>query len=82
MPKRKSVALADLVAERWVPRTASALLAVAIAAAAFEEHGLPAPQFALVSDSGVLNRRMVASLNVLGIAPKAERGAWMRTISA
>jgi DNA-binding transcriptional LysR family regulator len=31
---------------------------------------LPAPQFALVSDFGVLNRRMVASLDLLGLAPR------------
>jgi DNA-binding transcriptional LysR family regulator len=70
LARRKSVALADLVQERWASTAASGFLAWNSLRRAFEERSLPAPQFALVSDSGVLNRRMVASLNLLSIAPR------------
>ena len=70
LAKRKSVVLADLVHERWASTAASGFLAWNSLRRAFEERDLPAPQFAVVSDSGVLNRRMVASLDLLGIAPR------------
>jgi DNA-binding transcriptional LysR family regulator len=70
LAKRKSVALAELVHERWASTAASGLLAWNSLRRAFEERGLPAPQFAVISDSGVLNRRIIASLDLLGIAPK------------
>lgn len=70
LARRKSVALAELAQERWASTAASGFLAWNSLRRAFEERGLPAPQFALVSDSGVLNRRMVASLDMLGIAPR------------
>ena len=70
LARRRSVALADLVQERWVTTAASALLAWQSLRRTFEERGLPLPQFALISDSGMLNRQMVASLGLLGIASK------------
>jgi DNA-binding transcriptional LysR family regulator len=70
LARRRSVALADLVQERWASTAASGMLAWNSLQRTFAERGLPAPQFALVSDSGVLNRQMVASLNLLGIAPR------------
>ena len=70
LAKRKSVVLADLVHERWAATAASGFLAWNSLRRAFEERDLPAPQFALVSDSGVLNRRMIASLDLLGHAPR------------
>lgn len=70
LARRKSVALADLVQERWATTAASAFLAWQSLRRTFEERGLPAPQFALVSDSGVLNRQMVASLDLLGISSR------------
>ena len=70
LAKRKSVELAELVGDRWASTAASGFLAWNSLQRAFEERGLPAPQFAVVSDSGVLNRRMIASLDLLGIAPR------------
>jgi DNA-binding transcriptional LysR family regulator len=70
LAKRKSVALADLVKERWASTAAAGLLAWNSLRQVFEERGLPAPEFAVVSDSMVLNGRMVASLELLGIAPR------------
>jgi DNA-binding transcriptional LysR family regulator len=70
LARRRRVALADLVHERWASTAASGFLAWNSLQRALEERGLPAPQFALVSDSGMLNRRMVASLELLGIAPR------------
>lgn len=67
---RRSVALADLAQERWATTAASGFLAWNSLRHTFEERGLPAPEFAVVSDSMVLNGRMVASGNLLGIAPR------------
>ena len=74
LARRKSVFLADLVAERWVTTKASALLAWQSLRRTFEEHGLPAPRVALMSDSSAMNCRMVATLDVLGIAAKQSVG--------
>jgi DNA-binding transcriptional LysR family regulator len=70
LAKRRSVALADLVHERWASTAAAGLLAWNSLRQVFEEHGLAEPEFAVVSDSGLLNGRMVASLGLLGIAPR------------
>lgn len=70
LARRRRVVLSDLVHERWASTAASGFLAWNSLQRALEERGLPAPQFALVSDSGALNRRMVASLELLGIAPR------------
>ena len=70
LAKRRSVALRDLVHERWAATAAAGFLAWNSLRQVFEERGLPAPQFAVVSDSAVLNGRMVASLDLLGIAPR------------
>jgi DNA-binding transcriptional LysR family regulator len=70
LAKRRSVALADLAQERWAATAASGFLAWNSLQRTFEERGLPAPEFAVVSDAGMLNREMVASLELLGIAPK------------
>jgi DNA-binding transcriptional LysR family regulator len=70
LARRRRVALADLVEERWASTAASGLLAWNSLQRTFEERGLPAPQFAVLSDSLVLNRRMVDSLELLGIAPR------------
>ena len=98
LARRRWVALDDLVQERWASTAASGFLAWNSLRRTFEERGLPAPQFALVSDSGVLNRRLVASLDLLGIAPRMSVGPsannvglkiisvrdmkWMRPIAA
>jgi DNA-binding transcriptional LysR family regulator len=70
LAKRKSVALADLVHERWASSAAAGFLAWNSLRHVFEERGLPTPEFAVVSDSGLLNSRMVASLGLLGTAPR------------
>lgn len=70
LAKRKSVALSDLVRERWVATAASATLAQQSLHRTFEEHGLPAPQIALTSESGEMNRRLIAASDVLGVAAK------------
>jgi DNA-binding transcriptional LysR family regulator len=70
LAKRKSVALADLVGERWAATAAAGFLAWNSLRQVFEERGLPAPEFAVVSDSMTLNGRMVASLGLLGHAPR------------
>ena len=70
LASRKWVELTDLAEERWASTAASGFLAWNSLKRTFEERGLPAPQFAVVSDSSVLNRRMVASLRLLGIASR------------
>ena len=70
LARRKSVLLADLVTERWVTTRASALLGYQSLLRTFEEHGLPAPQIALMSESTVMNCRIVAALDVLGISAR------------
>jgi DNA-binding transcriptional LysR family regulator len=70
LARRRSVELADLAQERWASTAASGFLAWNSLQRTFEERGLPAPQFAVVSDSGVLNRRVVASLGLLGMASR------------
>jgi DNA-binding transcriptional LysR family regulator len=70
LAKRRSVALADLVEERWASTAAAGFLAWNSLRQVFEERGLPAPEFAVVSDSTVLNGQMVASLDLLGHAPR------------
>jgi len=70
LAKRRSVCLADLVHERWVSTSASGFRAWNSLRNAFEESGLATPEFAVLSDSMLLNGRMVASLNLLGIVTK------------
>lgn len=70
LARRKRVELADLVHERWASTAASGFLGWNSLRRTFEERGLPAPQFALVSDSSALNRRMIASSELLGIASR------------
>ena len=70
LAKRRSVALADLVGQRWAATAAAGFLAWNSLHQVFVERGLPAPEFAVVSDSMVLNGRMVASLDLLGHAPR------------
>ena len=67
LAKMKSVALADLVHERWAATMTSAVLARQSLEQTFQEHGLPMPQIALTSDSAVTNRRLVASAGLLGV---------------
>jgi DNA-binding transcriptional LysR family regulator len=70
LAKRKSLVLADLVGERWATTAAAGFLAWNSLQQVFEERGLPAPKFAVVSDSMLLNGRMVAALDLLGHAPR------------
>ena len=70
LAKRRSVRLTDLADQRWVSTSASGFRAWNSLRHTFEEHGLAAPEFAVLSDSMLLNGRMVASLDVLGIAAK------------
>jgi DNA-binding transcriptional LysR family regulator len=70
LARRRRVALADLVQERWASTAASGFQAWNSLQRTFEERGLPAPRFALLSDSVVLNRRIVNSLELLGIASR------------
>ena len=70
LAKRTRVVLADLVQERWASTAASGVLAWNSLQRTFEERGLPPPQLAVLSDSPVLNRRMVDSLGLLGIASR------------
>ncbi|MBI2291132.1 MAG: LysR family transcriptional regulator [Betaproteobacteria bacterium] len=70
LARRKSVALADLVQERWAATAASAILGRQSLQRTFEERGLPAPRIALTSDSVVMNHRLVASSDLLGIASR------------
>lgn len=98
LAKRERVVLADLVQERWASTAASGVLAWNSLQRTFEERGLPPPQLAVLSDSPVLNRRMVDSLGLLGIAsrlsvaPEADKLGltiipvgdmrWMRPVAA
>jgi len=66
LARRKSVALADLAHERWAATTASATLAQQSLQRTFEEHDLPMPQIALTSESGEMNRRLIATADLLG----------------
>jgi DNA-binding transcriptional LysR family regulator len=70
LARRESVALADLVHERWAVTVASARLASQSLLRAFEEHGLPPPVIALTSDSSVVNHRLVATAGLLGVASR------------
>ena len=71
LAKRKSVALADLVHERWIATAASAVsLAPQSLQQTFQAHGLPKPQIALTSDSLATNFRLVATAGLLGVAPR------------
>lgn len=70
LAKRKSLVLTDLVHERWASTAAAGFRAWNSLRQVFEERGLPAPEFAMVSDSTALNARMVASLGLLGICPR------------
>lgn len=70
LARRKSVALADLVHERWAATVASATLASQSLLRTFQEHGLPPPEIALTSDSSVVNHRLVATTGLLGVASR------------
>jgi DNA-binding transcriptional LysR family regulator len=70
LTKRKSVMLADLVKERWVTTAGSAYTSAQSLTQTFANHGLPPPEVALVSDSGMLNHRTVASTDLLGFGNK------------
>lgn len=71
LAKSKSVALADLVHERWAATAASAVsLAPQSLLQTFQAHGLPKPQIALTSDSLAMNQRLVATAGLLGVAPR------------
>lgn len=70
LAKRKSVALADLVKERWVTTAGSAFTSSQSLIQTFANLGLPPPQIALVSDSVTLNHRTVASTDLLGFSIK------------
>ncbi|MGQ0522072.1 MAG: LysR family transcriptional regulator [Betaproteobacteria bacterium] len=70
LSKCKIIRLADLANERWAATAASGILAWNSLQRTFEERGLPPPKFAVVSDAGALNREMVATLDMLGIAPR------------
>jgi DNA-binding transcriptional LysR family regulator len=70
LARRKAVALAALVQERWAATAASAILARQSLRRTFEENGLPAPQIALMSDSESMNARLVASSDLLGVATR------------
>lgn len=75
---RKSVALSDLVHERWAATTASASAPVQQSLQrTFEEHALPMPQIALTSESQEMNRRLVATSDLLGVSERrsVERNA-------
>lgn len=70
LAKHKAVALSDLAHERWVATPASATLAQQSLRRTFEEHGLPEPRIALTSESGEMNRRLVARSDLLGVAAR------------
>lgn len=70
LAKRRSVVLADLVHERWAATMASATVARQSLQTTFEERGLPAPQIALTSEGVEMNRRMVATSDLLGVASR------------
>ena len=70
LARRKSVTLADLVQERWAATATTAFLGRRSLRQTFEEHGLPAPQIALTSDSSVMIRRLVTSSDLLGIGAR------------
>jgi DNA-binding transcriptional LysR family regulator len=70
LARRKSVALADLVHERWTATTSSAILGQQSLQRTFEARGLPMPQISLTSDSIAMNHRLVASSDLLGVAPR------------
>jgi len=67
LAKMKSVALADMVHERWATTMTSAVLASQSLQQTFQERGLPIPQIALTSDSALMNHQMVATAGLLGV---------------
>ena len=70
LAKRKSVALGDLVKERWTTTAGSAFTSSQSLIQTFANHGLPPPQIALVSDSITLTHRTVAATDLLGFSAK------------
>jgi len=70
LARRKSVTLADLVEERWAATATTAFRGRLSLRQTFEERGLPVPQIAVTSDSGVMIRRLVTSSDVLGIGAR------------
>jgi DNA-binding transcriptional LysR family regulator len=70
LARRRSVALADLVHERWASTAGSAFQPWQSLQRTFEERGLPQPLISLVSDSIMLRFRTVASTDLLGIASR------------
>ena len=70
LAKRKSVTLGDLAQERWAITAAGAHTSGQLLHRTFEDCGLPPPQIALVSDSLILRRRMVASSSLLDFSSK------------
>ena len=70
LAKRKSVALGDLVNERWTTTAGSAFTSSQSLIQTFANHGLPPPQIALVADSITLTHRTVAATDLLGFNAK------------
>ena len=72
LAKRKSITLHDLAQERWAAAASAsgAFGPLQVLREAFEEHGLPAPRIALVSDLAMLRLRAVARSDLLGTAVK------------
>lgn len=68
--KRKSLALEDLVEERWASTTTSAYAPWRSLNRAFQERGLPPPRTTLVSESVMLKLRAVATSDLLGVTVK------------
>ncbi|MGH8640080.1 MAG: LysR family transcriptional regulator [Burkholderiales bacterium] len=68
---RRRLKLADLANQRWVSTPASATTSWLSLKRTFAEHGLPQPQFALLSESVAVRLRAVAaSSDLLGIGSK------------
>lgn len=70
LAKRKSVTLEELAKERWAMTVAVAFGPLLPLRRAFEEHGLPAPSVALLSDLVMFKLRVVADSDLVGVSVK------------
>jgi DNA-binding transcriptional LysR family regulator len=67
LAKSKSLSIEDVAQERWASTSASAYTASQSLSRVFDNHGLPSPRIALVSESGRFKRWVVANSDLLGV---------------
>ena len=80
LARRKSVALSDLVQERWASTPGSSFQGWQLLRQTFQERGLPDPQFTMVGDPPMVSHT-VALTNLLGIGTRGIVEAKARGLS-